>query len=303
MEKMRFEEFINAVVEKIREYLPLSFANASVELNTVTKNNDMKLTGLTIRSGEQNISPTIYLEQFYERYQEGEKMSEVLAKIADLRVSREINEKFDTEQITDFERIKDKIVPKLVNRAWNAEQLKDRVHTDMGDLSVTYHILLQQDFVGNASVAVTNQIMQMWSIDVESLHEMAIKNMRRLTPSTFDPMSKVIASMMDEETAELLAKESPTEEMMFVLSNKSRMNGATAVLDEEIMHTVAKTLGEFIILPSSIHELIIIKGSDDMDTGMLKQMICEVNAGEVAQDERLSDHPYRYSTEDGLVPV
>ncbi len=302
MNKMGFEDFATAVVDRIRDFLPQDYANANVELRTVTKNNDMRLTGLTIRSIESNIAPTIYLEQFYDRYSEGEAMSEILQKIADTRLRHEVNDTFCTEQITDFENVKDRIVPKLVNKAWNEELLKDRVHTDMGDLSVTYQILLQQDFSGNATVAITNQLMKGWDIQVSALHALALKNMSRLTPSTFEPMSKVLASMLGEE-AEMFTGGNPEDEIMWVLTNSGKINGSAAVLDKEIMRTVADTLGDFIILPSSIHELILIRNTKDTDTEMLEQMIKEVNNGQVAQDERLSDHPYRYSIEEGLLPV
>lgn len=304
MEKMRFEQFTDAVVEKIREYLPETFANASVELNTIVKNNDTRLTGLTIRSVEQNISPTIYLEQFFERYQDGEDMSDVLEQIADVRISHELNERFDTEQITDFARVKEMIVPKLVNKGWNEELLKNRVFSELGDLAITYQILLSQDFSGNASVAITNQIMEMWGVGIDDIHALAIKNMKSLTPSVFEPMSKVLASMMGEETASLFVKENPADELMWVLSNTSKINGSSALLDKEIMQEVIDTVGsDFYILPSSVHETIIVVAQGDMNTDQLTDMVCSVNSEQVAPDERLSDHPYRYTVDEGLLSV
>ena len=79
-----FEEFKNEVVGKIREFLPESFASAEVSLQVVRKNNDLQLTGLTIRSTESNICPTIYLEKFYDEYVEGADMSEILERIAEV---------------------------------------------------------------------------------------------------------------------------------------------------------------------------------------------------------------------------
>ncbi len=302
MEKMKFEQFADAVVEKIREYLPETFANASITLNTIVKNNDTHLTGLTIRGVEQNISPTIYLEQFFERYQDGEDMNDVLERIADVRIRHELSERFDTEQITEFDRVKDKIVPKLINKDWNEELLKDRVHLVIGDLAVTYHILLSQDFSGNASVAITNQIMNMWDTDADALHNLAIENMKKLTPSVFDPMSKVLASMLDAEAAEFFS--APVDEMMWVLSNTGKFNGATALLDKEIMQSVIDSVGEdFFILPSSIHEVLIVVNSGHMDSSELTDMICSINVEQVAQDDRLGSHPYRYSMEEGLISI
>ena len=110
---------------------------------------------------------------------------------------------------------------------------------------------------------------------------------------------------MDDEDAErLLADMVPQDEMMFVLSNKQRVNGSAALLDKEIMQSIVdKFGGEFYILPSSVHECIIVAADADMDTSQLTAMIQEVNAGQVAPDERLSDHPYRYTVKDGLLSI
>lgn len=305
--KYSFQQFTEAVVEKIREYLPETFANASVELSTVKKNNGLTLTGLTVRTVSQNISPTIYLEQFFERYQDGEDISEVLERIAELRVSHEVEERFDTEDILDFERVRDRIVPKLINYDWNRSILEERVHKVIAadTLAVTYQILLQQDFGGNATVAITNQIFEKWPIDIEALHTLAIENMRGLTPSTFEPMSKVLAAMMDEETAELFAREAPEEEILWVISNKSRINGASAVLDSEFMKKVGETFAgsDYYLLCSSVHEWIAVKADTEMDTAMLRDMIVSVNTEQVSLDERLGENPFIYKANEGLLPV
>lgn len=304
MKKMEFSDFTEAVVEKIRGYLPESFADASVELSTVTKNNDLRLTGLTIRSVDKSISPTIYLEHFYERYMDGEDMSEVLESIANTRVRSDVNE-FDVGQITDFDRVESRIVPKLINKAWNEQFLAERPHTDIADLSVVYHISLKNDMLGNASVAVTNQLAQQWGVDTDTLHELAVQNMFNLYPSTFEPMSKVLASMMGDDAAELITASCPEEEMIWVISNKERTNGGATVLDEELMKNIVEKFGEegFYLIPSSIHEWLLVRASENTDASDIEQMIHEVNAEQVAQDERLGSHPYRFCVEEGLLPV
>ncbi|MCR5746909.1 MAG: DUF5688 family protein [Lachnospiraceae bacterium] len=306
MEKMRFEQFTNAVVEKIREYLPESFANAVVDLQTVVKNNDLKLTGLTIRTQSSNISPTIYLEQFFERYQNGEEMSKVLEHIADLRIRHEVRDTFDIKQITDFEQVKDRIVPRVVGKKWNEELLKVRPYTDISDLAVTYHILLDDKIEGTASVAITNTLMKSWGTETEELHSLALKNLPLLLPGTFQSMSSVLSALivggLDDEEAAMM----PQDDLMFVLSNKQRMFGASAILDKDFMNEVIEKFMEtgrnFILLPSSVHDWIIVSSdSEYMDTAQLTEMIQDVNAGQVAPEERLSDHPYKYTTEDGLI--
>ena len=305
MNKMKFEEFTNAVVEKIREYLPVTFANASVELQTVTKNNDIKLTGLTIRSAESNICPTIYLESFFENYQSGEDMGRVLEDIADVRLRNEVKDVFDIEQITNFSRVRDRIIPRLVGCKWNKELLERRPHTVIADLAATYHILLNEDMNGTASVPITNELMGTWGTDEKTLHELALKNMPVLLPSKFQPMSAVLGAMLgdDEVAQQLLPAMDPADEVMFILTNDKNMNGAAALLDSEIMQKIVEKFGEFFILPSSVHEVIIVPVTPDMDVATLSCMVQDVNASQVAPEERLSDHVYRYTLKDGLLPA
>ena len=225
MKKMRFEEFTKAVVEKIREYLPETFAEASVELQTVVKNNDLKLTGLTIRSEESNICPTIYLESFFEAYEAGEEMSKVLKHIADIRVKTDTQNTFDAGQITDFDLAKGRILPRLIGREWNDSLLAERPYTAIADLAVTYHILLGQEKDRTASAPITFALMESWGMKTEELHDIAVRNMRSLLPSTFRGMCSVLGLMLSGEESDMM---DPADETMFVLSNQKGMYGATA---------------------------------------------------------------------------
>lgn len=298
MEKMKFDEFTKAVVEKIREYLPDTFAGASVELQTVVKNNDLKLTGLTIRSEDSNVCPTIYLEQFFEAYKAGEEMSTVLEDIANIRVKNDVKNTFNVSQITDLDRVKDDIVPRLIGREWNAALLAERPYKPIADLAVTYHIMLGQERDGTASIPITLALMEPWGVTTEELHDIAIRNMRSLHPSTFRGMSSVLGCMLSGEEGDVM---DPADEVMFVLSNKKGMYGATAILDEKIMEKIVERFGKaFFILPSSVHELLIVPEMPDMDVTQLEAMVTSINAAEVMPEERLSDHVYRYTVEKGL---
>ena len=309
MGKMRFEEFTSAVVEKIREYLPIGFATASVDLQTVTKNNDVKLTGLVIRSGESYIAPAIYLEHFFQNYKNGEDMGNVLADIADIRLRNEVKDTFDTEQITSFDRVRDHIVPHLVGEKWNRELLEKKPHMTMDDLAVTYHVILERDFDGVASVPVTNELMAAWGVRIAELHELALQNMTFLTPSTFHSMRSVLGSMlavdlpdgMDEEAEQIMSEMMSQEEGMFVLSNKQKLHGASAILDKEIMRRVTELIGnDFFVIPSSVHELLIVPIKAGIEASAITDMVKDVNATQVSPDERLSDHVYRYDPVHGL---
>ena len=302
MDKMTFVQFTDAIVNNIKDYLPEGFADASVELQTITKNNDHKLTGLTIRSTSSNISPTIYLEQYFDEYMDGADIRNILSDIADVRLRHEIRDCFDIGQITDFACVKDKIVPRLSSLEWNSDLLEVRPHTQIADLAVTYCIMLKADNTGVASIPVTFQLMETWGVEVDTLHELAVRNLTRLFPTTFVSMSSMLRGLLpaieEDDSSDGLI---PQDDMMFILTSNQKLNGAANILDKAMMDRVLDRFGEdFYLLPSSIHEWILVSDKG-MNPVFLTSMIQEVNAGEVALEERLSSHVYRYTASEGLI--
>lgn len=295
MKKMEFNEFIGEVAGAIKEYLPESYCDAHITLDEVVKNNDMRLTGLSIRAVGSNICPTIYLEQFYRDYQTGKDIEDILSQIAAIRVKHESKQSIEADFITDFENVKEKIIPRLIGARWNKHILCDRPYRMVDDLAVTYHIDMgDRDFNNHATIPVTNRIFKLWDIDVDTLHDQAVFNMIQHIPSSLMSMGQAIGEMTGE---------SFEDDTMFVLSNKAKMFGATALLDTAMMKSIVDRFGGIYILPSSIHEVLIIKATADFAVTQLEDMVRGVNADVVAPEDRLSDHVYGYDIEKGLFSI
>lgn len=311
---MTFDEFKQEVIDNIKDYLPVGFQDATVTINDVIKNNDTHLSGLTIRTEDIGIAPTLYLEDFYAQVENGQHSLEgIMVRIADTYANAMDNEitkdaKEIVDQITDYEATKDKIVPRIVNRDSNEERLKDMPHTKMGDLAVTYHVDLGSAEDGQMSVAISNQMMEKYGVSVEDLHEQACANMETLTPTQFKSMADTLMEIMVPDYAEMSEEEREQtksemglsgagEDGMFVISNSSKTFGAAALLDSETMDKIEQQIGEFYILPSSVHECILVPKSQEMDLSTLENMVQEVNATQVAPNEVLSDHVYAYDSE------
>lgn len=292
MEKMTFEEFIKAVVEKIKEFLPEKYEDCTVSVNDVVKNNDTKLHALTVSSPEGNVAPTIYLEQFYGDYQDGHALEDVLEEIARVRVDHEVGQDMDVSRLTDYEKVENRITARLINAEKNAEYLADKPYKMVEDLAVVYSINLGEHEGGTMSVAVTDNLMEKYGVTVDDLHEAAMRNMDEISPSTFKSMGQVLAEMMGEDFPHEMLP--PDDGMMFVLSNNSKLYGAAALLDDKVMSDIAERFGEFYILPSSVHETLIVPKRDGMELSDLETMVREVNSTQVAEHEQLSDHVYAY---------
>lgn len=308
MADMTFDEFKQEIADNIKEYLPDKYADSIVQVNAVQKNNET-LDALTITSPDSNMSPTIYLNSFYEDYQNGRDMDDILDSIADLRVEYEVNQDFDVSSITDFEKVSDKIAARLYGMEGNEELLSVRPHATMDDLAVTYCIMLGDNENGSMSVPITNQIMETWGVTQEDLRRIAQENCDTLTPSKFMSMNAVMADMMvpqimsdyginKEEAIKMVNDMVPTDDKLFVLTNNQKLNGAAALLDEKMMEQITEKVGnDFYILPSSVHEVLIVPNEVGMELQDLEAMVQEVNATQVAPQDKLSDHVYQYDNE------
>lgn len=288
---LNYEEFKDAVASQIKDYLPVEYANSDVTIHSVLKNNATRLDGLSIKKPESNICPNIYLNQYYTDYEDGRDIDDILSDIAHVRQMNDAPADLDVSAITDFSRIKDKIAAKLINTNQNREYLEDKPHTDIADLSAVYYIDLCSDSLGNMTTVITDSLLAQYDITLEKLHEIAIQNM--VTKARFCNMFEILSELMSDSLPQ--DEFCPADNMMFVLTNESKLNGAAMILCPETMDKIAELVGSsYYILPSSIHETLVVPFSDGMNVEELKNMVHEVNSTQLSADEILSDNVYIY---------
>lgn len=313
MANMSFDEFKETIAEEIKAFLPDKYEDADIQINTVHKNNE-ELTGITIRTGETNIAPNIYLDSYYESYLDGESLEDIMQNIADVRVEHEIEKPLDVDMITDYEKAKDRILPKIVGMEGNEKYLEDKPFTQMEDLAVVYYVDMGRLGGGTMSSPITENLMNSWGVTQEELHQTALSNMEAKSASSFKSMQEVMMEMMLPDMAERFGGDMdaardeissmlpPDEGAMYVLTNQEKLNGATALLDAKIMGEISEKFGEnFFILPSSLHEVLIVPAREGMELSVLENMVQEVNATQVAPQDRLSDHVYKYDAQEQSV--
>ena len=309
---MNYEAFKENIVKDIVGRLPEKFADAEVHIEPVLKNNDTVLDGLTIRTEDSNVAPTIYLNQFFEDFENGRDYGNILEHIAAIRMENDVEQTFDTSRIMDFEQVKDKITCRLVNAEENEQVLADKPHKLVDDLAVTYQVQLSQGEEGTATVAIHDGLMKAYGVDAEELHQTALNNMENISPMSFESMTNIMQEMMipdlmrrfdmDRETAEAAVREMlpPDDGRLFVLTNQDKLYGAAEILRPKVQEMIADQVGgDYFILPSSVHEILVVPHdpSVDMDVAELENMVREVNADQVAKEEQLSDTVYAYDAQ------
>ena len=297
---LNFEDFSDEIVSRIKNYLPEDYADAAVSIQEVRKTNDLLLHGLTVR--KSNVSPTVYLETPYQEYQNGTSLEQILTDLAHVIVKNTGNCPADNiSDLNSFAKVRGRIRIKLINIGKNQEFLHDKPFTkiDETDLAATYFIDLSRIGESHATVMVTDVLMATWNVDLKTLHETALRNVSDC--ASFMNIRTVLSEMChDTLPAEFDVPED--DNVMFVLSSTDKYCGAASILCPDTMDLVTDHVKRnngndpaFFLLPSSIHETLVVPCRDQMSVADLKRMVEEVNATVLAPEDLLSDHVYIYT--------
>ena len=287
---MNFEEFIVGVKEGVRKRFP----EAKVAVNEIVKNNNLKLNGLVIMQGASGIAPTIYLEGYYERYVETQDFKRVLEEIIEVYENHK-NPSIDYKTISEYETIKDRIVYKLINYEKNKELLQDVPYRRFNDLAVVYYITLDcVDESGACTCLIKNNLMYLWKKSEEELFKLAEENSPIVFKANFTSMADTLKNFKAFDDEDEVTEEMLNECGVYVLTNESKHNGAAVMLYEGVLRGIADNLKtDLIIIPSSIHELIILSDNKNMVYDYVLDIVREVN-GTLMTEEVLSNNIYKY---------
>ena len=295
---MNYEIFKDVVEEKFMDYMPDEFKNAKLAIAPVQKVN-VTLDGLSILDTGRNISPTIYINDMYERYKEKGDLENTIISACNF-MAKTISETAPVFDVDNFlNSAKDKIVFQLINTEQNKSFLEKVPHREFQDLSIIYKVVINVEKESIHNVQVTNELSKRLGMDEEMLFKSAAENTRRILPPTVRNMKDVITEMfeaqgMPEELSNMMMGQIPEELPMWVITNNVGNNGAVSMLYENELHELAENMeSDLYILPSSVHEVIAV--STDMgNPEELAQMVAEINMQEVSLSERLSNQVYHY---------
>ena len=302
---MNYEEFKDNVKENIKGFLPSEYDTAEVNITQVIKTNGMELDALQIRKEGEAITPSIYLNDIFKKYEQNGDLDGVMQQIADTRVSADRSQlPVSVEDITNFDTIKGKIDCRLLNMEKNEEYLKDRPFTQVEDLAVVYSIDLGgNETDGKMSTVITDNLMGQWGISTEELHSVAMENLEN-SDSKFMSMRDTIVALMfpdmdpSDPTLDMMLPPMDPDKLMYVLTSDDKMYGAKQLLNTEKMDDIAAQLGgDFIVLPSSIHESIILPNAAGIDKNELEGIVQSVNSTVLEAQDFLSDNVYCYDAQ------
>ncbi len=301
---MDYRAFTDAVEKQMNQRMT---GGVKAGLYTAEKNNGIERTGVMIETPGINISPTIYLEEYYQNYKNGISIEKIVDEILLFYESIKQEKPWDCEKILNYKGVKDRIVFKLVNTAKNRHFLSTVPHIPFLDLSAVFYVLLEASDEGTAVMTVTRRHMEQWNVETDTLWADSVRNSRCLLPAEFFTMDYALKEMLSKNgragaSENLLTGNVQSRDGMYILSNKSRSYGAACIAYPHILEMIGEILRtDYYVLPSSVHEVVIVPRCENISAAELDEMIREINITQVDDEEVLSDHAYLYEIKGGYL--
>ena len=287
---MLYETFLKTVTQQMQQRLGSQY---QLTVRSVPKNNGLVMDGLSFCSGNASVFPTIYLNPFYQKYRSGIPMEQILAEITGLYARSGLSLTFEPSQLEQPAYVRPRIAYKLIHAASNTAMLAKIPYRLLMDLAKVYYLYLGEDEGSQMTIPISHQHLRLWGIDENELDRLACENTPRLFPAKICSILDIISDPEAPDTSSC-SPDSPAP--FYILTNQSGLAGAACMLYDGILKDFADRMGsDLLILPSSIHEVLLLSFKNNAQISRLSGMVSDVNSLEVPEDERLSNQIYRYS--------
>ena len=289
LEPANRNQFMAAVRQDLQERLSRMYPETQVEQMDVNKVQGESYKGLVIRQDGHTASPIFNMDQMYDQlaFRSYENVLNDLVRQAVETIENPLN--VIPEEFMDYGFMKDKLMVQVISAEDNAARLTELPHQEMKDMAVIYRFVIAEDNQGSISVAINNAMLETYGISQEQLHEDALRAMRETHPFTIQPLGAVLARMdptMDEVTG---------PPGLYVASTETMRNGAGVIVQPDFMEKAAEIIkGDFYVLPSSIHEVLLFKDDGQTNFRDLQNMVRNINEGFLEPSEKLTDNVYHY---------
>lgn len=272
-----------------------------IRMQTVMKNNGIHRRAMEITGEQKGIYPTIYMEPYYNRYQNGVPVSQladlVLEQCGCYRTGTIMPDNF----FANYQDVQDRIYCKLINYDKNRELLKEVPHMRWLDLAIVCYYIVNPEIMQDASILIRTEHIRQWKIEDWQL----IQNAWDITREHMRPVYKTLHSVLKEMQVNLILEpENTGDDSLYILTNELKTFGAVLIADPKRQKEIAQRIrGDYYVLPSSVHECLILPCCEADDEQMLITMIREINRTQVAPQEVLSDNLYYYDAHREIMMV
>lgn len=299
---MTFKEFENVVLDYCKNNLSSDF---TIRTSDVRKNNGIILKGLSAMQDGRYAAPTIYLNDFYSRLLAGTNLEEILKECVRIIENPDFGPIEELDFMSDYDKAKDRVYYKLINTEKNRVTLENIPHLNFLDLSIVFYVVVSCGSGDTGTILINNQILSGFHVTLDKLFEDAKLNTIKKLKSVIKPIEEILTDLhatVEGEEDLSICSDDEGNSFMYVLTNSKKLNGAACILDKEMLMNFANSKHtDFYIIPSSIHEVILVPSRDEISREALREMIRQVNSTEVEPMEVLSDSLYMFKRNVGRV--
>ena len=282
---------INEFAEKMKITLT-DILQKEIQSVSPLKLNNVRLCGIAIVEPDSNISCTIYLEPFFERFLDTGDWEQTVSDILSFYDNNRVADSFDSKWFHNFGQIRRNLFYRLINYKENQELLSSVPYTRFLDLAKVYYADCQ---IGETagSILIHHKHIEEWGITEDELIAAAEENTPILYPVKLKPLSFVLG--LGDDICPLPGMSGH----MFVLSNTENQNGAASVCYKDVLDNFSQKIkDDLVVLPSSVHETILLPLQEKSNLDSLKEMVYDINRTVLDRSEFLSDNVYVYNRQD-----
>lgn len=292
---MTYNQFLNYVKEQSVYELEHP-ENYQASINHIIKNNAVEYDGISLRKHGDELAPTVYLNPFYEQYLDGRPLKSILGEIVSILQDDVPSLEVPASLYDNYDAVRSQIIFQLVNYKRNQEQLSDCPYLPFCDLAITFRWLVHIDSQSIASSLITNREVELWNVSIQELYQAAKQNTKQLFPCLIQPLDVLLQEYLpDDEELQGLFNSSGSEFQLHILTNRSKINGSTCLIYDNILAEFSSQHhSDIYILPSSIHELLLLPANPHIEEPALLSLVHDANRTVVADTDFLSDSIYRY---------
>lgn len=298
---MQYEEFLQKVLQKLPDHFGEGYRFIPTEIPV---NNGGVRHSLIISRKTSGISPCIRMDDLFSDYLFGCSLDKIAKEIRTV-YKDSAEERFDLSAFSGWETVRSQIRCRLVNSGKNEAVLSELPHREILDLSVVYYVKVAVSGGTEGIIQVRNEHAKFWGVDEAVLYETAVSNMEDRQETKLKSMDEMLEGLLGKGWAENENCRDICRPRIYVLGNKDLRYGASGLLDKKALKKAAWILGkEFFILPSSIHELLLIPAiGAEGEPEEYARTVKDVNDTQVLPEELLSYHVYRYSEDTEAVTI
>ncbi len=297
---MNYEAFKEKITEDIKQSLyEKGMEDVIVDFQHVEKENQ-SYEAMTVVQEDSIVGVNMNIEKIYEDYENTKDYPGIMSSLKEnITVAMEKKPEVDVMQLMNYDSMKEKLSVEVISAETNSELLKKIPHDKIEDMAVVYRFIVEKNENGTASILANNDLIERMGVTYEQLRNDALETAAENRPAVIQGMYEMLKESGQDNMLDMMGITESTPELMYVASVPDKNMGAGVIAYENFMDQAAEKLGgDFFVLPSSVHEVLLLPDDGVTPAAELKEMVTIINATDVKPEDKLTDSVYHFDSKE-----